>query len=521
MHTLPLTSGAMALRRALILATCCASARLIAQPAPDARIRAVMDRPEFAHALWGMEFYDLDAKTVVASVNGNRLFVPGSTTKLLTMGTALEVLGADHRFRTRVYRTGPIRNGVLDGDLVLVASGDPNLSGRRKPDGSYAFIDRDHSYGGMPLPTDPLLTLREMAKQVAARGITSVTGQVIVDASLFMEGDRELGTRVVLSPMVVNDNVIDIVVTPGAKSGDAATVVVSPRTSHLAVQAMITTADSGSANSVRSVEDSSSVDHRVLVMSGNVPRGAPINLRWSVPSPRRFGEIVFSEVLADAGVRVLPRLGQRTLDLAALSRFHVDSMAVAEHLSLPLTAEAAVLLKTSQNLHASNFPLLLGALPASQKAGMNGFDLARDWLQREGLDLDGAMQGDGAGGDAFFSPRFMTRYLALVATRPWSTAFHDALPVLGKDGTLATIQVGSPGAGKVFAKTGTFATYDPLNKRTLVTGKGLAGYFTSRSGRRIAFAIYVNHFAVKSGDPAIVAGQALGEIASLAWEQIR
>ena len=54
-----------------------------------------------------------------------------------------------------------------------------------------------------------------------------------------------------------------------------------------------------------------------------------------------------------------------------------------------------------------------------------------------------------------------------------------------------------------------------------MTGKGLAGYFTSRSGRRIAFALYVNNLAVKQGDPAEVAGQALGEIASLAWERIR
>ena len=449
-----------------------------------------MERPEFAHASWGMEFFDLDTKKVVASVNGDRLFVPGSTTKLLTMGTALEVLGADHRFRTRVYRTGPIRNGVLEGDLVLVASGDPNLSGRRRADGSYAFVDRDHSYGGLPLATDPLLTLRDIARQIVARGITAVTGQVIVDASLFDEGARELGTRIVLSPMVVNDNVIDIVVTPGARA-------------------------------VRSTEDSANVDHRVLVVTGRVPRGVPANVRWAVASPTRFGEIALSEVLTAAGVQVLPRLGQRVVDLATLARSYSDSMMVAEHVSLPLTAEAVVLLKTSQNLHASNFPLFLASLPASQGARKNGFDLAHDWLTREGLDLDGAVQGDGAGGDAFFSPRFMSRYLALIATRPWAQAFRDALPVLGRDGTLATIQVASPGAGKVFAKTGTYSTYDPLNRRTLVTGKGLAGYFTAKSGRRIAFAIYVNNLAVKAGDPAIVAGQALGEIASLAWEHMR
>lgn len=511
----------MPLRRLILVVGLCASSPVVAQPAPDARIRAVMERPEFAHASWGMEFFDLDTKKVVASVNGDRLFVPGSTTKLLTMGTALEVLGADHRFRTRVYRTGPIRNGVLEGDLVLVASGDPNLSGRRRADGSYAFVDRDHSYGGLPLATDPLLTLRDIARQIVARGITAVTGQVIVDASLFDEGARELGTRIVLSPMVVNDNVIDIVVTPGARAGDPATVDVSPRTSYLTVQARITTADSGSAVAVRSTEDSANVDHRVLVVTGRVPRGVPANVRWAVASPTRFGEIALSEVLTAAGVQVLPRLGQRVVDLATLARSYSDSMMVAEHVSLPLTAEAVVLLKTSQNLHASNFPLFLASLPASQGARKNGFDLAHDWLTREGLDLDGAVQGDGAGGDAFFSPRFMSRYLALIATRPWAQAFRDALPVLGRDGTLATIQVASPGAGKVFAKTGTYSTYDPLNRRTLVTGKGLAGYFTAKSGRRIAFAIYVNNLAVKAGDPAIVAGQALGEIASLAWEHMR
>ncbi len=509
------------MRRVLFLVAVCASTILVAQPAPDARIRAVTDRPEFAHASWGMEFYDLDAKKIVASVNGNRLFVPGSTTKLLTMGTALEVLGPDHQFHTRVYRTGPIRNGVVEGDLVLVASGDPNLSGRRQPNGSYTFVDRDHSYGGPPIATDPLLTLRDIAKQIAARGITAVTGQVIVDASLFAEGDRELGTRVVMSPMVVNDNVIDIVVTPGAKAGDAALVVMSPRTGYLTVRARITTGDSGSASTVVTTEDSSSVDHRAMVLSGRVPRGAPMNLRWPVSSPRRFAEIAFSEVLADVGVQVLPRLGFRALDLSALSRFYVDSMTVAEHVSLPLTAEAVVLLKTSQNLHASNFPLLLAALPASRSAGKNGFDLAHDWLQRENIDLDGAVQGDGAGGDALFSPRFMSRYLALIDTRPWAAAFRAALPVLGKDGTLAAIQVDAPGAGKVFAKTGTYAKYDPLNRRTLVTGKGLAGYFTAKSGRRFAFAIYVNNLAVVKGDPAVVAGQALGEIASLAWEHMR
>ncbi|HEX4935345.1 MAG TPA: D-alanyl-D-alanine carboxypeptidase, partial [Gemmatimonadaceae bacterium] len=177
------------------------AAPLAAQPAPHKRILEVMNRPEFAHAHWGLEVYDIAAKKVVMSTNGDRLFVPGSTTKVVTMATAMQTLGADYRFRTRVYRTGPIANGIVQGDLVLVAAGDPNLSGRVR-DGRYAFVDQDHSYGGPPLPTDPLTTLRAMAQQVAAKGIRGLTGQVIVDASLFREGDRELGTRIVLSPLV-------------------------------------------------------------------------------------------------------------------------------------------------------------------------------------------------------------------------------------------------------------------------------------------------------------------------------
>jgi D-alanyl-D-alanine carboxypeptidase/D-alanyl-D-alanine-endopeptidase (penicillin-binding protein 4) len=320
---------------------------------------------------------------------------------------------------------------------------------------------------------------------------------------------------------VINDNVIDIVIAPGARTGDAATVTVSPRTSHLTVQANLVTADSGTPPAVRTLEDSTDRDHRTLVITGRVPRGTPSNARWVVPVPSRFGEIALAELLGEAGVRVIPRLGARVVDPATLARFYTDSLVVAEHVSLPLAAAARVLLKTSQNLHASNMPFILAALPVARDSARTGFDLARAWLERAGLDLNGAVQGDGAGGDAFFSPAFMTRYLEVIAGKPWAPAFRSALPVLGRDGTLALIQVNAPAAGRVFAKTGTYSSFDPLNRRMIVHAKGLAGYFTSKNGREIAFAIYVNNVSVSGTDPAVLAGQALGEIASIAWEVIR
>ena len=113
------------------------------------RVERIMARPEFAHAFFGIEFYDLDAGKPVYRMNGDRFFVPASTTKLLSVGTALELLGPDYKFHTRVYRTGPVAaDGTLEGDLVLVASGDPNLSGRIQSDGTLAFRNVDHAYSG-------------------------------------------------------------------------------------------------------------------------------------------------------------------------------------------------------------------------------------------------------------------------------------------------------------------------------------------------------------------------------------
>jgi len=150
----------------------------------------------------------------------------------------------------------------------------------------------------------------------------------------------------------------------------------------------------------------------------------------------------------------------------------------------------------------------------------NGFDVERKWLQKEGLDISGAQQADGAGGDAHFSPAFMVSYLRMMSKRPDFQAFHDALPILGKDGTLFNIQTQSPAAGHVHAKTGTFAVSDPLNQGLLVTGKGLAGYMTTSTGRRLIVAVYANNVAVSNAPDEVtrVIGQALGEVAAAAYD---
>src|SRR5260221_7175987 len=207
------------------------------------RIQKVMNRPEFAQASFGIKFVSLDTGNVLYSLNSNKLFVPASTTKLLTEGAVLAKLGADYRFHTRIYRTAPIdKNGKLKGDLVLVAGGDPNLSNRIRPDGTLAFVDEDHSYNGPAVEGDPLIVIKQLARDIATRGLRKIEGRILVDASLFPDGPREGGTGVVMSSIMVNDNVIDLTITPAAKSGAAAALSSTPQTSYIKFLSHVTTA---------------------------------------------------------------------------------------------------------------------------------------------------------------------------------------------------------------------------------------------------------------------------------------
>jgi len=493
-------------------------------------VSQVLARPAYRHSRIGLEVWSLDAGKAVFAVDGDKLFTPGSTTKLFTEGTTLTLLGPDYRFHTPLYRTGKIEKGVLHGDLVLVASGDPNISNRIQPDGTFAFVDEDHTYGGADsrlIPGDPIIVLRQFAKAVADAGIKRVTGRVLIDISLFAEGTRELGTGEVISPIIVNDNAIDITYRPGAKVGDAASWIVAPGMPYIHFVNKIVTVD-GDKTKVDDVTTDHKDGTQTVTLTGTVGiASGPVIYGYALSGPSRFAGTLLGMALKDAGVKVSGKPGIVTAQATETSvgadrtrKFYTDAMRVAEHVSPPLSEDVRITLKMSQNLHASTMPYVLGAVlgKVSEKADHKGFALEHDFLAKAGLDMSGASQADGAGGAvaAFYSPDFVVHYLDYMSRQPTAEMFRASLPVLGKDGTLVDIQKTSPGAGHVFAKTGTFSDHDLLNSgHTILTGKGLAGYTTTVDGRRLAFAFYINN-AELPDDSSVsqMAGQALGEMAS-------
>jgi len=486
-----------------------------------------MDRPEFVRANFGIEFLDLSNGKVIYSHDAKKLFVPASTTKLLTEGTLLAKLGADYRFHTKIYRTGPLdKKGRLKGDLILVASGDPNLSNRTRSDATLAFEDEDHSYGGPAVSGDPLAVIKELTKAVYAKGVRKIDGRVLVDATLVPDGPREGGTGVVMSSIMVNDNVIDVTAKPGAKVGAPVFLQTNPSTGYIK---FVNHGVTGAADSKLLLDDpvfESNADGSVVVtLSGSIPLGKePQTGGIGVPSPTLFAATVLREALIAEGISIKNASTGSDFNFFAARKFYTSENELADHISLPLAEEIKVTLKVSQNLHAGMGPYLLGAIVGKEAVNplKKGFEIERAFLQDAKLDLSGISQGDGAGGDwaDLFSPEFVCNYLAYWTTRPDYDVLFRALPILGKDGTLAKIQKTNPGAGHVFAKTGTFDSEDKLNGKEMLNGKGLAGYVITKSGRRLAFAAYVNHVSLPDIPDAAqsVGGQALGEIAAAAYD---
>lgn len=488
-------------------------------------LNGIADRPHFTHAIVAAEVYDLDAHRVVYARNANVLMEAASTTKLLTEGASLALLGPDFRWTTPVYRTGPIVDGVLHGDLVLVASGDPNLSQRIAPNGTMAFENEDHSYDGnydtKAVPGDPLVVLRRLATQVRARGIREIEGRVVVDSSSFADAGPEHGTGAVVSPIVVNDNLVDVTVTPGTHPGDPVTLDVSPQTPYARFVSAARTAAAGSEPTIDLSNDHREADgSHTITITGTMPAGKPILYAYRVPHPAGFAQMAFAIALRDEGVAVDAPDNTAPFDHAAASASYVPVNLVASHVSPPLAQDVYVTLKVSDNLHAALMPYIWSIYVAHERKDLlqAGFKQEHALLARAGLDLNGAAQQDGLGSFAFFTPRFMVSYLAWAARQPWFDALFAGLPRLGVDGTLFNIQNGSPADGNVHAKTGTWGSDNFLNADGLVT-KGLAGYVTTRSGRHLAFAFYINRMAgVQSVDPnkdgAHYAGQTLGEMAA-------
>jgi D-alanyl-D-alanine carboxypeptidase/D-alanyl-D-alanine-endopeptidase (penicillin-binding protein 4) len=320
-----------------------------------------------------------------------------------------------------------------------------------------------------------------------------------------------------LTPIVVNDNLIDITITP-TTAGSAAQVVCRPGTASLDVDAEVQTvpADESTKITIESPGD------RALVIRGRIAAGRkPLVRTHEVADPASFARSLLIEALrrADVMVEASPLGNNRARHLPAHEQY-AGLRRVAQLTSPPFSESARLILKVSHNLHASMLPLLI-AVKHGERTLSHGMKHQRDFLSRSGIDADSISFGGAAGGDAadYVTPRATVALLRHMATRDDFALFERALPVLGQDGTLArAVSPESAARGKVQAKTGTLFWHNQMNGGSILTSKALAGYMTTASGRRLAFALFVNNLPTKNGEAREQIGKALGRLCEIIYE---
>ncbi|MBQ9660880.1 MAG: D-alanyl-D-alanine carboxypeptidase [Bacteroidales bacterium] len=402
-------------------------------------IARICEAEPLSSSLVGVCALRMDGDTV-AAVNIRRKLVPASNIKLLTTGLALNALGPDYRFETRLAYAGEIVDGCLRGDLYILGGGDPTTGSKVE---LAAPLSQLHA-GWMQMLTDA--------------GIRSIEGRVLGDPRFFSETTAQnlgwtyddLGTNYGAGPLGLNffENAQNFYLTPGPVGAPLNWRVQYPDTPWMQVAGHAVTGPARSSNTLYYVASP-------LAPVGEIAGSFPVDRRgYTLESANLFGAFTcayyFYNYLRNNGLPVEGGYGDVSLqgevrtDLApgvlrpaAALR---DSLVV---LGATRSAALSEIVKET-NCQSNNFYaetlLRMVALSQGLPTDQDGCQKAAETAMRAlGLRTDNAcrqVDGSGLSRKNYVSPGFYVRFLRKMATLPVWEAYFQSLPVPGGDGTL-------------------------------------------------------------------------------------
>jgi len=465
---------------------------LAALPAPSSgqsraarRVADVIDRPPLDRAVWGILVVDERGREVY-SRNADRLFVPASNTKLVVTAAASVLLPPGYRPVTSVYGTGPIVDGVLDGDLVAYGRGDPTFSAR--------CYDVDTTAAGV---CDSLWTKMDaLAAQVEARGIRHVRGAIVGDGSYFEDPlvhpawehyDLNWWYAAPVGALGFNDNSLDLVYAPDSAVGAPVRVEITPDVGLFRFENRSQTLPTGMR---RTIDFFRAPGTDLVWADGGVPLGARERTEYfAVPDPNLFFAAALRAALARRGISV----GGPTTATTDSARYAEarNAPAIAEVEARPLADRIFPILNSSQNWFAEMLLKDLGRAASGRGSWDGGLDAERRFLiDSVGIDSTAFSLADGSGLSAgnLVTPRAFVTLLRYMRAHPHSAGFLHGLPRAGEMGSLRDRFRDTPLAGRVVAKTGSISHVNSLS-----------GYVEGTDGKSLIFSIIVNNHTVRSG----------------------
>lgn len=465
--SIPPRAGFAAACCAVLLGAACAAfgadpSRL---PAPLSNWLAQAGIPETGI---GLVVQEVGATQPVLTLGPDRPMRTASVMKLVTTLAALETLGPAATWRTEVYAAGPLSGDVLEGDLLIKGSGDPQLTQER---------------------------LWMLLRELRQRGIREIRGDLVLDGAVLapaaddpgrFDGRGERPYNALPDGLLMNYQAVALRFVPGMNG--AVGVLLEPALPQLQLINRLTLDDGpcGDWQSRLGLKVLDRGERAVILMSGAFSSqcGEKTDQLRVLNSPA-YDYGLFRLLWEELG-GVLTG-GVRTAGAAPAVRL----LAAAE--SPPLAELVRAINKNSNNVMARQIFLGLGArVLGAPGTPEKGAAAVRQWLAGKGLDFPELVMENGAGlsRSESISPRHLADLLLAAHAGPLMPEFIASLPLAAVDGTMKRRLNGSPASGRAYIKTGYLAGV-----------RAMAGYVLDRRGRWIAVVCFINH-------PQAVAGRA-------------
>lgn len=431
-------------------------------------LQSILEKAPNHEAFWSVTVRDQDGY-ILERQNSKKVIIPASNQKLVTTAALLDHFGSDFQFETVIYGKGTLNDGVWNGDLIVVGSGDPSISGDLYDDDRYYVFDR----------------LRE---QLAQKGIQSVSGNLIADVSLFDEQvypkgwdwyDFSFYYGVQIGPLSFNNNAVDLEVFADGKIGDTPRITWFPDSTDYITfvnKQVITHPDTEYDEYYRR-----ELGGNTITLGSTLPKGYYEDESLSVDDPAKYFLYSFKNYLADQGISV-----QGDLTVTNESTDTADAARLAIHRSKPIAELIEWTNKESDNFYTEMMTKTLSAQKSGGKGSFeDGISHIRQYLFEVGLDTLHIQMNDASGmaGGNFNTTENLSKLLVEMQSHPEFESYYKSMSVAGIDGTLAHRMKGTPLYNNFKGKSG------------FVTGvRTLSGYMETRSGKRIIVSIATNNY---------------------------
>lgn len=442
------------------------------------KIAAALNDQELDGADVGFVVTDLDTGAVLAESGADALINPASNDKMITSAAALSTLKPEYRFKTEYFVQGVLKDGTLNGNLVVKGYGDPSVVSER---------------------------LVRVANELYLFGIEKITGDVVVDDSWF-DGDEEARgweqedapDRAYAAPvnaLMVNYNAVAVYVRPASRAGQPAVVQVDPPCERVTIRGQVLTEAVGRGVRLSADKD---VDERagksapgkgtVLTIEGTVGlRDSPDRLYRRVYDPSLHFGSTLTTFLRQRGVDVKHSVVRGTVPAGA--------RLVLVDKSPPLRDVVATLNHYSNNVIAEALVKAMGAEVFGAPGTFDhGLAVGRQYLeQKVGLQPGSYLYENGSGlndVNRFTARQLVQLVRAVSADYEIATEWFTSLAVAGTQGTISHRMKDTPAMRHLRAKTG-----------TLRGVSALSGTVVQPSGNVVAFSILTQGY--KKGAPAV------------------